>query len=57
LKQKLLLHLTVYRGLMTMELDDYIKFANENPVSYFATADGDQPRVRGLLLWYAEKTG
>jgi pyridoxamine 5'-phosphate oxidase len=42
---------------MTMELDDYIKFANENPISYLATADSDQPRVRGLLLWFADKTG
>jgi uncharacterized pyridoxamine 5'-phosphate oxidase family protein len=36
---------------------DCIKFANENPASYIATADGDQPRVRGMLMWFADKTG
>jgi uncharacterized pyridoxamine 5'-phosphate oxidase family protein len=40
-----------------MELDEYLKFANENPISYLATIDGTQPRVRGLQLWYADKTG
>ncbi len=40
-----------------MDIDDYIKFANQNPISYIATADGDQPRVRGMLMWYADKTG
>lgn len=40
-----------------MEIDEYIKFANDNPTSYIATVDGDQPRVRGLLLWFADKTG
>ena len=36
---------------------DCIKFANENPVCYLATADGDQPRVRALLFWFADETG
>ncbi len=40
-----------------MNVDDCVKFANENPISYLATADGTQPRVRGLLLWFADKTG
>ncbi len=40
-----------------MEIDRYIKFANDNPNSYMATADGDQPHVRGMLMWYADKTG
>jgi pyridoxamine 5'-phosphate oxidase len=40
-----------------MNVDDYIKFANDNPTSYIATTDGDQPRVRGFLLWFADKTG
>ncbi len=42
---------------MLMELNDYIKFANENPISYLATTEGTQPRVRGFQLWYADKTG
>ena len=40
-----------------MESDEYIKFANDNPTSYLASVEGDQPRVRGLLLWFADKTG
>lgn len=40
-----------------MELADYIKFANENPMSFLATVDGSQPRVRGFQLWYADKSG
>ncbi len=40
-----------------MNADDCIKFANQNPISYIATAEGDQPRVRGMLMWYADKTG
>jgi pyridoxamine 5'-phosphate oxidase len=42
---------------MELDMDTYIKFANENPNSYIATADGNQPRVRGMLLWFADKTG
>ncbi len=40
-----------------MNVDDCIKFATENPISFLSTLDGDQPRVRGLLLWFADKTG
>jgi pyridoxamine 5'-phosphate oxidase len=40
-----------------MELKDCIKFANETPVCYLATAEGDQPRVRALGFWFADETG
>jgi len=40
-----------------MDFKDCIKFANENPICYLATADGDQPRVRGMGMWYADETG
>ena len=40
-----------------MDFQDCIKFATENPVCYVATTDGDQPRVRGFLLWYADESG
>ncbi len=40
-----------------MDLKDYIEFANKNPVCYLATAERDQPRVRGFMLWYADETG
>lgn len=40
-----------------MDVNDCLKFANANPASYLATQDGDQPHVRGLLLWFADPTG
>jgi pyridoxamine 5'-phosphate oxidase len=40
-----------------MDLQEYVKFANENPTCYLATADGDQPRVRGMGMCFADDTG
>jgi pyridoxamine 5'-phosphate oxidase len=40
-----------------MDFQDCVKFATENPVCYVATMDGDQPRVRTFLLWYADDSG
>ncbi|MCW4005400.1 MAG: pyridoxamine 5'-phosphate oxidase family protein [Candidatus Bathyarchaeota archaeon] len=41
-----------------MDFEECLKFANQNPASFFATVDQTgHPRVRGLLMWYADKTG
>jgi pyridoxamine 5'-phosphate oxidase len=40
-----------------MNINDCIKFSNENPVCYLATVDDDQPRVRALGFWFADETG
>ena len=40
-----------------MELTDCVTFASQHPVCYMATEDGDQPRVRPLLLWFANDDG
>ena len=44
-----------------MEQNNYyhrvLSFANQNPACHLATVDNDQPRVRGLLMWYADETG
>lgn len=40
-----------------MIIDDCIKFANENPICFLATVDGDQPRVRALGFWFADESG
>lgn len=40
-----------------MSFADVIDFANRNPVCALATAEGDQPRVRYFLLWYADTEG
>lgn len=34
-----------------------LSFANQNPACHLATTEGDQPRVRGLLMWYADESG
>lgn len=40
-----------------MKIQDCIKFANENPLCYLATVEGDQPRVRALGFWFADESG
>jgi uncharacterized pyridoxamine 5'-phosphate oxidase family protein len=36
---------------------EIIEFANRNRACWIATCDGEQPHVRGLLLWYADERG
>jgi len=40
-----------------MDIADYVKFANENPVTNIGTVEGDQPRVRAFAMWFADSTG
>jgi pyridoxamine 5'-phosphate oxidase len=40
-----------------MDLSEYVQFATDNPVTYIATNDGDQPRVRAFAMWFADTTG
>ena len=40
-----------------MDYDDCIRFANTTPICYLATVEGDQPRVRALGFWFADKEG
>ncbi|HOB58700.1 MAG TPA: pyridoxamine 5'-phosphate oxidase family protein [Methanoregulaceae archaeon] len=40
-----------------MDFSECIGFANANPVTYIATIDGDQPRVRAFAMWFADETG
>ena len=40
-----------------MNIQDCIKFTNENPICYLATVEGDQPRVRALGFWFSDETG
>ena len=40
-----------------MSFQDCITFANEHPICYIATMDGDQPRVRALLMVLADEKG
>lgn len=40
-----------------MVKEEIFKLMNENPVFHLATMDGDQPRVRGMLLFRADEDG
>ena len=40
-----------------MDIKDCIDFTNENSISYFATVEGDQPRVRAIMMCFADETG
>lgn len=37
--------------------NDIFKLLNENPVFHLATIEGNQPRVRGMLLFKADENG
>ena len=40
-----------------MTLSDFSKFANDNPICQLATMDGDQPRLRTLVMVAADEEG
>lgn len=40
-----------------MTKEEMYQLMNENPVFHLATMDGDQPRVRGMLLFRADEDG
>ncbi len=40
-----------------MEFEDCVKFAKENPITYIATVEKNQPRVRAFGMWFADSTG
>lgn len=40
-----------------MDFSECVKFANANPVTFIATAEGGQPRVRAFAMWFADETG
>jgi pyridoxamine 5'-phosphate oxidase len=40
-----------------MDFKDCIDFANENPIAWLATSEGNQPHVRALGMWFADERG
>jgi len=40
-----------------MQPEQIFDILNNNPTFHLATVDGDQPRVRGMLLYKADKSG
>lgn len=40
-----------------MDFAECVRFASENPVTYIATTEGDQPWVRAFAMWFADATG
>jgi uncharacterized pyridoxamine 5'-phosphate oxidase family protein len=42
---------------MDERLTEILSFANQNPSCWLATCEDGQPRVRGMLMWFADETG
>lgn len=40
-----------------MNKKQILEFINTNPVCHLATVDGDQPRVRGMMMYKADEEG
>ncbi len=40
-----------------MDFAECVAFAVANPITYIATMDGDQPRVRAFAMWFADSSG
>jgi pyridoxamine 5'-phosphate oxidase len=40
-----------------MDIQEYVKFANDTRTCYLATVEGDQPRVRAMGMCFADETG
>lgn len=40
-----------------MNKQEIFEFMNQNPACYFATIEGDTPRVRGMLMYKADENG
>lgn len=40
-----------------MNFQECVDFANANPTCWLATTDGDQPHVRGFMMWFASESG
>jgi uncharacterized pyridoxamine 5'-phosphate oxidase family protein len=40
-----------------MTLSECIDFSNSAELSFLATTEKDQPRVRGITFWFADQTG
>ncbi|AFS79625.1 pyridoxamine 5'-phosphate oxidase domain-containing protein, FMN-binding protein [Gottschalkia acidurici 9a] len=40
-----------------MGFNEIIKFANENQSCFLSTIDENKPRVRGMLMWFADESG
>jgi len=38
-------------------IEEIREFANQNPAAWVATAEGAQPHVRALAMWFADETG
>lgn len=44
-------------AVSTLDLQDVLSFANQNPACWLATSQDEQPHVRGMLLWFADASG
>jgi len=40
-----------------MNREEILQFLNKNPVCHLASTEGNQPRVRGMMMYKADSTG
>jgi len=40
-----------------MDFKDCLRFAYDNPFSFIATLQGEWPRQRAFLVWFADESG
>ena len=45
------------KGGRTINKAEILEFLNSNPVCHLATVEGDEPHVRGMLMYRADDTG
>ena len=38
-------------------IEEIREFTNQNPVTWLATTEGDQPHLRAMAMWFADETG
>jgi uncharacterized pyridoxamine 5'-phosphate oxidase family protein len=38
-------------------IDEVVEFTNQNPAAWVSTAENNQPHVRAMAMWFADKTG
>jgi len=46
----------ILKEMVYMDKNEIFNLINQNPVFFLAITDGDQPRVRGMLLYRADES-
>lgn len=38
-------------------IEQIVEFTNQNPTTWLATSDSDQPHLRAMAMWFADESG